>query len=121
MRTKLFLILAVAIIGALASCANGSSQKAQQKFDIEKLKEMSQRNTEMTSEDYDFLLDQMEALAIIMEKMTPEEREARAKETQAEEALGLIVIGFSLDQAESAGKLSPEQQTRYNELQKRFN
>ncbi len=107
----------------MASCANGNAQNAQQKFDVEKLKEMSERSrtTEMTSEDYDFLLNQMEALAIIMEKMTPEEREARAKENQGEEALGLIFIGFSLDQAESAGKLSPEQQTRYNELQKRFN
>lgn len=89
-------------------------------FDLEGLKKLMDKDgKDLTSDDYDFLLDQAEVVVRRTEGMTPDEvKEYRSKLTEDETGT-IMIIGMGCQAAKKSGKLSESQLRRLEDLEKR--
>jgi len=84
-------------------------------LDYEKLGTLVEKS-ELSSADYDFLLDQVEILHNKFKGMSKEEIKAFRANLNEDEMAGMMLIAMGLAQAEQDGKLSASQLQRYEEM-----
>lgn len=97
-----------------ADATEQTSPKASD-LDYEKLGALVEKS-ELSSADYDFLLDQVEILHNKFQGMSKEEIDAFRANLNADELAGMMLIAMGLAQAEEDGKLSASQLQRYEEM-----
>jgi len=127
---KILFAMAIAIITAVGLSSCGEDKKGETNqgtdateqtspkatdLDYEKLGTLVEKS-ELSSADYDFLLDQGEILNNKFKGMSKEEINAFRTNLSEEEMMGIMVIGLGLGQAEKDGKLSAAQLQRYEEM-----
>jgi len=127
---KILFAMAIAIITAVGFSSCGGSKKGETKqgtdateqtstdaadLDYEKLGTLVEKS-ELSSADYDFLLDQGEILNNKFKGMSKEEIDAFRTNLNEDEMAGMMVIAMGLAQAEQDGKLSASQLQRYEEM-----
>jgi len=129
---KLLFAMAIAIITAIgiSSCdgtkkgetnqgtdetEQTSANTADLDLDYEKLGTLVEKS-ELSSADYDFLLEQGEILNNKFRGMSKEEINAFRTNLNEDEMAGIMVIALGLAQAEKDGKLSAAQLQRYEEI-----
>lgn len=134
MKKSIIMMAVAAIVAvAFAACSGNKSENAQEEaasaeavvpeaenvdFDFDGLTELMKKK-DITSDDYDFLLDQAELLADKTEGMTLEEYRAYFDNMTGDEQGALIVIGMGLDSAKKSGKLNGKQLRRFEEIEAR--
>ena len=74
----------------------------------------------MKSEDYDFLLDQLEIIAKPTDGMSKEERQTYMKGLDKDMQGAIIVISMGLQSGKKKGVLTEKQLERFDDLQKRY-
>lgn len=132
-KTLIYVALAVVCMVSGISCSGNKAEKPEEKteveqvdevkstdFDMKRLKELvNRKSSEISSDDYDFLIDQLEILVEKTERMSPQEYEAYAKNLSSDDMGAIMVIGMGLEGAKKRGKLSAAQLSRYNSLRER--
>lgn len=132
-KTLIYVALAVVCMVSGISCSSNKAEKPEEKteveqvdevkstdFDMKRLKELvNRKSSEISSDDYDFLIDQLEILVEKTERMSPQEYEAYAKNLSSDDMGAIMVIGMGLEGAKKRGKLSAAQLSRYNSLRER--
>lgn len=129
MKRFLILTLIVFSLSALTSCG-GKSDKEKTTTETEQVSEpsstpdydgliaLAQKSGDLTSGDYDFLLDQTEVFTNMAIKMGKEEYEKYISNL-TEEQMGAIFELGALTAAANKGKLSDSQLKRFNELKEK--
>jgi len=129
---KILFAMAIAIITTvgLSSCGGDKKGETNQSTDVteqtsadaaapdldyEKLGTLVEKS-ELSSADYDFLLEQGEILNNKFKDMSKEEINAFTTNLNEEEMTAMMVIGLGLAGAEKDGKLSADQLQRYEEM-----
>lgn len=132
-RSVLILATAAFLTIGLAACSGNKSENSNEAvpteevveevvvaeapaaLDIDGLKALTKKKSkELTSADYDFLLDQCDIIAAKVSGMSKEE----ASKNLSEDEMGaLIVIAMGLDSAKKKGLLTDAQLKRYEEMQ----
>lgn len=129
-------IMAIAaILPVMLSCSGNNESKAADdnvsgttveealpaKVDVERLSEMMKNSSkDMKSEDYDFLLDQLEIIAKPTDGMSKEERQTYMKGLDNDMQGAIIVISMGLQSGKKKGVLTEKQLERFDDLQKRY-
>jgi len=127
---KILFAMTVAIITAIGSSGCDGSKKGETNQGIDATEQTSANATELdykrlgslvekselSSADYDFLLDQVEILNNKFKGMSKEEINAFRTNLNEEQMAGMMVIALGLGQAEKDGKLSAAQLQRYEEM-----
>jgi len=123
-------MMAVAILAtlSLSSCGSNNDGKASDneqvsetpkstELDIEGIKALVEKEaTDVTSEDFDFLLDQAEVFANKTKGMSKEEIDTYTSNLSEDETGAMIFISMALDAAKKGKKLSESQLQRYEEM-----
>ena len=129
MKKTIYLAFACLAILAMASCGN-KSEKSQTGPETEEavqtptspdyagLTELANKSGELTSSDYDFLLDQTEIFTNMAIKMGKEEYEKYIS-SLTEEQLGAVFVLGAVNAAAKKGELSDSQLKRFNELKEK--
>lgn len=132
---KVFLLATVAIfcMAPVVSCSGDKAEKGDgaaeveqvvetrsTELDMERLKDLvNKESSEITSADFDFLIEQGEIFADKTEKMSKDEYNQYIKTLSTDEVGAVMVIAMGLEAAKNQGKLSDEQLKRYNSLKER--
>lgn len=78
-------------------------------------------DAEMTSDDYDFLLDQLEIICKEFDGKSKEDVQKLMQNMDENEMSALLVIGMAIPAAEKSGKLSTSQLERFKSLEQKYN
>lgn len=128
---KYLLMMAVAIIATagLSSCggnkggeSNEGSETTEQtspkstEIDYAGINALESKGEELTSDDYDFLLDQTEILTNKALDMSKDEYQNFVNNLTEEQMGAIFKLGLGLSTAAKQGKLSAAQLQRYEEL-----
>ncbi len=129
---KSLVFLAVSVI-AFSACSDGKTtvtnaegevteveSKELKSLDFQGIQDLlDSKKKELTEDDIDFLLDQMEIVVEKTEGMTKKEYEAYFSALSGDEQGALMVLGFGLAGAEQGGKMTDAQKKRLEELNAR--
>lgn len=90
-------------------------------FDHQRLSElMNKKAKEVTSDDYDFLIDQAEIMVKKVKGMSPEEVKQWQKNLSKEETGSIMIIGLGLGSAKKSDKLTDRQLKRLEQLEEQM-
>lgn len=136
MRKTIYCSLAIILILGITACSNNKAQtepndkpettettevdKGQANLDIEHLQKIFKQK-DISADDCDFLLDQIELFQEQTEGMSKEERQKYVESRPQDEREALIMLGLGLSAAKKGGKLTDSQLKRYNELERKSN
>lgn len=127
------LAVAATMIVVMCSCsdgkttvtnANGETQEVQaealKSLDYQGIVNlMNENKTQLTEDDVDFLLDQMEIVVEKTEGMTKDDYKAYLNNLTEDEQGALLVLGLGLAGAEQQGTFTDSQKKRFEELEAR--
>lgn len=116
---KLFMMMALAAISLplmLTSCSGSGNAT----LDKEKITQLSKSGSDLTEDDYDFLLDQLEIILKPSKDMTPEDRKNYVLNLDNDFQEAMIIIAFGLQGGIDKDKLSNKQIKRYNKLEEEY-
>lgn len=132
---KLFLTLACVAISlfVMSACSDGKTTVTNADGETEEVKTeelksldyqkitdlLNSSKKELTGDDVDFLLDQMEIVVEKTEGMSKKEYEAYLNSLTQDEQGALLVLAFGLAGAEQSGTLTDSQKKRLDELEAR--
>lgn len=90
-------------------------------FDNQRLSElMNKKAKEVTSDDYDFLIDQAEIMVKKVKGMSPEEVKQWKKNLSKEETGSIMIIGLGIGSAKESDKLTDRQLKRLEQLEEQM-
>ncbi len=120
-KKLLFVTFATAISLGLTNCGNKAEKSSEigsvTNLEVAEITELSQKpQEEITSKDYDFLLDQAEVFANDIKNMTPEKFNDYKKDLKPEELAAMTYMAKTINSAIKNGKLSEEQLKRFEEM-----
>lgn len=85
-------------------------------IDVERLQKLFKQD-DVSEDDCDFLLDQIELYADQVEGMSKKEQEQYLKSLPKKEQEALIMVALGLSEAKKGGKLTDSQVEKFNELE----
>lgn len=137
MKKTFSMMTAIIFAVAMLSCAGSGDSKptdgSQQEIsevvepapavlDVDRLAALKDKDAkDMTADDYDFLIDQMEIIFKPTDGMTSKERKAYVRGLDKDTQGYMILIGMSVAQANKRGALTEKQIQRFKELEQRYN
>lgn len=113
MKKLLKNLLIATLLIALAGCGGSNTPK----IDLDGIEALNEKKGRLDEADYDFLLDQFEAIGTKYAGMTLEERKAAVKENDKEAEM-LVSISLMLNFQEI--RLNDQQRARRRELHEKF-
>lgn len=107
-----FVLMAVAVVTTLYACSGGNQP------DYEGIREvMSKNSDEISSDDIDFIIDQVEVMSDIMSDKTPEQRKDWMESLDKEDQETVFALGMVASMMPNHNKkLSPEQKERLERI-----
>lgn len=107
--------------GSDAAAPEKVEAEAPARLDLDKINAMKDKKAaDMTSSDYDFLLDQLESIFKPTEGMTKKERKQYISGLDKDVQGAMLFIGLTMASAHKAGTLSERQTTRFTDMEKRY-
>ncbi len=132
MKKSIYCSLAIILILGITSCSNNKAQsdtsektqtsettkvdKGRLGVDVERVQKLVKQD-DISEDDCDFLLDQMELFVDQVEGKSKDEREQYLKSLPQDEQEAMFVIGLGLSAAKKGGKMTDSQLERYNEME----
>ena len=128
-RMMMLLIIAMPL---LASCGSksenrdgssgeGAATVSSATLDVDRITEISKKDSgEVTSSDFDFLLDQLEVLMKPTKDMTAGERKEYMGNLDSDAQGAMIVVAFALQAGAEKGIMSEKQMKRYSKIQQKY-
>ncbi len=132
MKKSIFSSLAIILLVMLTACSNNKAQKDTSDkpettettkvdkdglgIDVERLQKLFKQD-DVSEDDCDFLLDQIELYADQVEGMSKKEQEQYLKSLPKQEQEALIMVALGLSEAKKGGKLTDSQVEKFNELE----
>ncbi len=132
MKKSIYCSLAIILILGITACSNNKAQsdtseqtettekakvdKDKLGLDVERVQKLVKQD-DISEDDCDFLLDQMELFVDQVEGKSKEEREQYLKTLPQDEQEALIVASLGLSAAKKGGKMTDSQQERFNEME----
>lgn len=129
---KRMMMLFIIAMPLLASCGSKSENKndgsansveaiSSTSLDVERIKDISKKDSEeVTSSDFDFLLDQLEVLMKPTKDMTPEQRKEYMGNLDSDTQGAMVIVAFALQAGMEKGMMSEKQIGRYSKIQKKY-
>lgn len=120
-KKLLFVAFATVLSLYLTNCGNKTGKSTETdnmtNLEITEITELSQKpQDEITSKDYDFLLDQAEIFADDIKNMTQEKFDVYKQDLTKEELAAITYMAKTINTAIRNGKLSEEQLKRFEEM-----
>lgn len=98
-----------------------SPEKESADLDFDKLDDLCKKDaSELTSEDFDFLLDQFEVICKDSKGMSKEERQLWLKNLDQKSQEYVFLIALGVENAQKKGKLSQKQSDRYKNMEEEY-
>lgn len=132
MKKSIYCSLAIILILGITACSNNKAQsetneptettettkvdKDKLGVDVERVQKLVKQDN-ISEDDCDFLLDQMELFVDQVEGKSKKEREQYLKSLPQDEQEAMIVVGLGLSAAKKGGKMTDSQLERYNEME----
>ncbi len=131
MKKSIFSSLAIILLVMLTACSNKAQKDTSDKpettettkvdkdglgIDVERLQKLFKQD-DVSEDDCDFLLDQIELYADQVEGMSKKEQEQYLKSLPKQEQEALIMVALGLSEAKKGGKLTDSQMEKFNELE----
>lgn len=132
MKKSIYCSLVIILILGITACSNNKAQsdtseqtettekakvdKDKLGLDVERVQKLVKQD-DISEDDCDFLLDQMELFVDQVEGKSKEEREQYLKTLPQDEQEALIVASLGLSAAKKGGKMTDSQQERFNEME----
>lgn len=132
MKKSIYCSLAIILILGITACSNNKAQsetsestettettkvdKDKLGVDVERVQKLVKQDN-ISEDDCDFLLDQMELFVDQVEGKSKKEREQYLKSLPQDEQEAMIVVGLGLSAAKKGGKMTDSQLERFNEME----
>lgn len=132
MKKSIYCSLAIILILGITACSNNKAQsdtneptettettkvdKDKLGVDVERVQKLVKQDN-ISEDDCDFLLDQMELFVDQVEGKSKKEREQYLKSLPQDEQEALIVASLGLSAAKKGGKMTDSQMERFNEME----
>ena len=127
------LAVAATMIVVMCSCSDGKTTVTNAEGEVQEVKTealkgldyqgiqslLDDSKKELTEDDVDFLLDQMEVFVEKTEGMTKDEYKQYFNSLTSDEQGAVFVLGLGLAGAENGGKFTESQKKRFEELEAR--
>ena len=127
------LAVAATMIVVMCSCSDGKTTVTNAEGEVQEVKTealkgldyqgiqnlLDDSKKELTEDDVDFLLDQMEVFVEKTEGMTKDEYKQYFNSLTSDEQGAVFVLGLGLAGAEKGGKFTESQKKRFEELEAR--
>lgn len=124
--------LTVILLPLLAACGSKTETNSGSKsektetaapatLDMQRITDISKKNSdEITSSDFDFLIDQMEIVMKPTKNMTSEQRKEYMGNLDSDTQGAIIIVGLAIQAASEKGMLSDKQLKRMAEMEKKY-